>query len=69
MTKQKAEEMLEKINCGFDFHEDTQTLHCHKCGQRVGWVHPCCPEDFIFSSSSEGDEEKGICYDCKVDEL
>lgn len=48
----------------FKLNEKTKTLHCRRCGQKVGWEHPMFPGLYMFSSCSEGDEAKGICYDC-----
>lgn len=68
MTKQEADQRQKQWNFNFDFHEDTQSLHCRKCGQWVGEAHPCYPNGFVLSSSSEGDEANGICYDCVAEE-
>lgn len=64
MTKQEALEYQEEYGYNFDFHEDTNSFHCCKCGQKVGWEHPAIPGLICFSSCCEGDESQGICYDC-----
>lgn len=48
----------------YNFKRDGDALRCRICGDNVaiktetGW---------ILFSSSEGDENKGICYDCLVE--
>lgn len=68
MTKQEADQEQKEIGFNFDFHEDTKTFHCRKCGQKVGWEHPMIPGYLQFSSCCEGDEANGICYDCVAEE-
>lgn len=63
IAKQQALELeKEHLNFNFDFNEDSQTFHCKRCGRRVGWYTE--GYGFQFSSSSEGDEKNGICYEC-----
>lgn len=49
----------------YDFKIDGDILRCRMCGQKVSI---CKTEDgWILSSSSEGDEGKGICHECLVE--
>lgn len=48
----------------FKLNEKDKTLHCRICGQQVGWEHPMISGLYMLSSIAEGDESKGICYDC-----
>ena len=49
----------------YNFKIDNNVLRCGICGQKVS---VCKTEDgWILSSSSEGDEGKGICHECLVE--
>lgn len=42
-------------------------LHCAICGQRVSVKNPLPDGGWVLSSSSEGDEGKGICHECLIE--
>ena len=49
----------------YNFKIDGEVLRCRICGHKVS---VCKTEDgWILSSSSEGDESKGICHECLVE--
>ena len=49
----------------YNFKIDGDALRCRICGHNVA---ACKIGDrWILSSSSEGDEEKGICHECLVE--
>ena len=49
----------------YNFKIDGDVLRCRMCGHKVS---VCKTEDgWILSSSSEGDEGKGICHECLVE--
>lgn len=64
--KEQAMALQKELGYDFDFHEDTQTFHCKKCGQVVGQKHPTEPGAYRFSLCVFGDEAHGICYDCFI---
>ena len=49
----------------YNFKIDNDVLRCRMCGAKVS---ACKTETgWILSSSSEGDEGKGICHECLVE--
>lgn len=65
--KEQAMALQKELGYDFDFHLDTHTFHCRKCGRVVGWK-VLYENEYCFSSCAEGDEAHGICYDCFVSE-
>ena len=48
----------------YNFKFDENYAYCTMCGNRVGRR---VGDTYIMSSSSEGDEGKGICHECLVE--
>ena len=49
----------------YNFKVDGDALRCRICGQNVAAYKT--ETGWILSSSSEGDEGKGICHECLVE--
>lgn len=48
----------------YNFKFDHDKVYCRMCNGVVGHRHG---DRYLLSSSSEGDEGKGICHSCLVD--